>query len=186
VHLAADHVLEADVAARHFEADGEHRAAFRWIREAAPRVLVGPLLRLRLPALGLKRLSCAVAAVSLTLPDQPRRLFLIEVQALRLAVGRMRAALVRSLVPVEPQPVQALVDQRLVLGTVALDVGVIDAQDERSVLLAREEHVVERGAGGSEVREPRRAGRDPDANGHRHILRTWRYRPVCWRSSEVT
>src|SRR5207245_4064497 len=81
------------------------------------------------------------------------------------------------------QPAEAVVDEGLVLGPVALHVGIVDAQYEGALVLAREEHVVERRARGPKVSEPGGARRDPDANGHRHILRTCRNTPVCSRSS---
>src|SRR5690348_18418538 len=88
--------------------------------------------------------------------SQLRRLFLVYVEPCRLADG--------ALFPIEPEPAQAFVDEQLVLAAVALDVRVVDAQHEGAVVLAGEEHVVEGGAGRTEVREPRRAGRDAHTN----------------------
>src|SRR5207247_5815941 len=98
----------------------------------------------------------------------------------------VRSAFVRALIPVETEPAQAFVDQLLVLGPVAFHIGVVDAEGEGAAALAREQHVIESGAGGAEMREPRRARRDPHSNrvGHRHILRTCPV-PYCWYLSAV-
>ena len=51
-----------------------------------------------------------------------------------------------ALVPVEAEPAEAVEDGRDRLGRRALAVGVLDAQDERAAVVAREEVVEERGA----------------------------------------
>src|SRR5687767_9867819 len=58
----------------------------------------------------------------------------IAIETLRLKVRRMRPANFRPLVPVDPQPPQAIQDARHHLGLRSLDVGVLDAQDERAAV----------------------------------------------------
>ena len=163
LHLPADHVGEGDLTARDLEAHSENRAALRRVGQAAARIDVWPLLHLRLFALGLQLFGRAVAAIGLAVLEQARRLFLVDVEPVRLAVGLVRTAFVGALVPMEAEPREALEDEELVLGPVALQVGVVDTEHERAVVLARVQHVVESGACGAQVRETRRAGRDPDS-----------------------
>src|SRR4029077_1391030 len=111
---------------------------------------------LGLPALGLDLLRRAKAAIRLGRCEELRGLFLVYVEPFRLPD--------RALFPVEPEPPQAFIDEQLVLRPIALHVGIVDAQHERALALAGEENVVEGGAGGAEVCEPGRAGRDPDTN----------------------
>ena len=70
----------------------------------------------------------------------------IEVQPLRLPIRPVRPLDVRPFVPVEPEPAQVVEDAGLRLTRRALDVGVLDPQDERAVLAVREQPVEERRA----------------------------------------
>ena len=54
-------------------------------------------------------------------------------------------------------------------------VGVLDAQDERAAVVAREQVVVERGARVADVQRPGRGRRDPDADGPSPLTRS----PPC-------
>src|SRR5439155_19641966 len=73
--------------------------------------------------------------------------------------------IVRSLVVVEVQPRHGIENRldRLLGG--ALDVGVLDAQDELSTVMARERPREERGAGTAQVQETGGARREAGANG---------------------
>src|SRR5258708_10779751 len=105
------------MAARELETNRELGAVFGRIRtEAAPRVLVGPFLRLRQLALRVELLAGAVAAIRHAACKQARSVLLVEVEALRLAVGGGGAALVPSLVPVQPPPITGVIDHQLVFG----------------------------------------------------------------------
>ena len=86
-------------------------------------------------------------------------------EPLRLEVGAVGAADARALVPVEPQPAQPVEDAVHHLGRRALDVGVLDAQDEGAAVPAREEPVEERGAGAADVQVAGGGGREADAWG---------------------
>ena len=127
-HLATDHVRETDLAARDLEAHGELCASGWRIGQAAPRVHGRSLLRLRQLALGVQLLGCAIAAIGLAFAQELRGSVLVQVEPFALPVGPTGAALVGPLVPIKTQPVQAFVDDHLVLGTIALHVRVIDAQ----------------------------------------------------------
>src|ERR1044072_3314147 len=67
-------------------------------------------------------------------------------QTLRLAIRAMLAARVYALGPLEAEPVQVVDHAALGLAGRALEVGILDAQDERPALSARQQPVEERGA----------------------------------------
>jgi hypothetical protein len=89
----------------------------------------------------------------------------IERQTLGLHVRREGPALARPFVPLQPEPVQSVVDGLDGGGDEPLLVGVLDAQDQLSVLLAREEEVVERRAHAPDVQVTGRRGSET----HTHI-----------------
>src|SRR6185503_20892457 len=60
---------------------------------------------------------------------------------LRLTVGAMHAADIRSLVPVKAQPAQVLENADFGFLRRSLDIGIFDAEDERPVLAVRQEPV---------------------------------------------
>src|SRR5262245_40375076 len=62
-------------------------------------------------------------------------------QALRLTIGTVHAADVRPFVPIKPEPAQILENADLGFLRRSLDVGILDAQDERPVLAVREKPV---------------------------------------------
>ena len=89
----------------------------------------------------------------------------VGVEPLGLPVGRVGAAHVGALVPVEPEPAQGVEDLLLAVLAVARPVGVLDAQDELAALLARERQVEQRHVRRADVRvaggrraRPRAAG----------------------------
>ncbi len=109
--------------------------------------------------------------VGLVLPEEPLGGFLVERQPLHLAIrpvrpARGQAGHLRSLVPLEAQPVEPVEDVALVLDGRARRVGVLQAQHEGAAHVAGEEEVVERGAGRPDVQRTRRAGGDATADGH--------------------
>src|SRR5690349_15364115 len=67
-------------------------------------------------------------------------------KTLRLAVWSPRAANIRALVPVQAEPAQIAQDRRVGVGRGALDVGILDAEDERPMMAAGEQPVEQRGA----------------------------------------
>src|SRR5215207_2277218 len=73
-------------------------------------------------------------------------------------------------VPVDPEPPQRLEDLLDVLGRGALAVGVLDPQHQLSPPAAREQPVVERGAGAADVQGAGRRGSEADAHGRGSML----------------
>ncbi len=165
---AADQVLDDDRFGRHPEPNDVALARPRppvalLGSDAAPgpRVAVGPARGVGRLALGVELLGRLEGPVGLALADQPVRGVPIEV---------VPAGLVeRTLVVAEPEPLHGREDLRGQLLARALDVGVLDAQDERAALVPREEQVVERGARAPDVERARRGRRKPDAGLHRLI-----------------
>ncbi len=157
------HVLEGGVAADEVVDDGlalvghaqAHGAVgLRLAAEAA----VGAVLRLvGLDVVGRRGRAVGVAGVEQALQD------------LLVAIGA-RDLRDRPLVVVDLQPAQRVEDLLDVLGRRALAVGVLDAQDQRAALAARDEPVVERRARAADVQLSRRAG--GEANAHRPQPRT--------------
>ena len=80
---------------------------------------------------------------------------LVARAALRLEVGRVRAADLGPFVPVDAQPAEAVEDRRQRRLDVALLVGVVDAQDELAAVPAREQPVEQRRAHAADVQEAR-------------------------------
>jgi len=77
----------------------------------------------------------------------------------------------RRLVPVEPQPLEALLDQGLAALLEAYPVGILDPEQELAAVLPGEQVVEEGGAGASEMERPGWAGRVAVANvWHRSIV----------------
>jgi hypothetical protein len=113
---------------------------------------VGPVLGLE----GLDVVGGGVRAVGVARVEQ-------ALQDLLMAIGA-RDLRDRALVVVDLQPAQRVEDLLDVLGRRALAVGVLDAQDERAVLPARDEPVVEGGAGSADVELSRGAGGEADAH----------------------
>jgi hypothetical protein len=152
---------------RHFEADdiGQPRFLARFDfggGELAAAAIVhrgggalGALLRSHL----LQLFGRAEALVRLALLHQLARDALVNLQPLRLVVGRVRTADFGSLVPVQPQPAQRV--QNRLLGTLheARAVGVLDAHDEFAPVVAGKDPVEQRGANVAHMGHPCRAGR---------------------------
>src|SRR5262249_53311511 len=95
----------------------------------------------------------APAAVGVAAGEQLLGVLPVDLAPLRLPVRPVRAADVRSLVPVELQPAQALEDRRLGRRVVPGPVGVLDPQDELAALLAGEGQVEERLVRAADVRQ---------------------------------
>src|SRR5947199_9532290 len=72
-------------------------------------------------------------------------------KTLRLAVRPSRSADIGAFVPVEAEPAQIPQNARLRLDRRALDVGVLDAENERAAAAAREQPVEERGTHAADV-----------------------------------
>ena len=163
VVLAADDVRDAHVAVVHRDREvveraavraGDHEVVDRRQRErdvAADHVLHDDLALVRdLDADG-----------ALVLVAVPAREDLVDRGAV---LGRALELAVRPLVPVEPEPGEGVEDLLDVLGRRALAVGVLDAQDELAAAPAREQPVVEGGAGAPDVEGTGRRRCEADAH----------------------
>jgi len=122
----------------------------------------------RLPA-RLELLGRAPAAIDGSGGEQRLGARSVEVQALAL--------MVRTLVPGEAEPAEALEDGARRLLARALAVGVLDAQHEGAAVVAREEVAEERGADASDVE--RAAGTRREARPDRHRAELIGWRPTC-------
>ena len=88
-----------------------------------------------------------------------------------LAVARRALRLEdRLAVPVDPEPLERLEDLRDVLGRGALAVGVLDPQHQLALVAAREQPVVEGGAGAADVEGAGGRRGEADAHGRPSML----------------
>ena len=120
-------------------------------RAAPPVVAEVQLLRLLLLAESLEPLAGAEARVGGAALDEEVGVLPVDLRALALAVGAVRAADVRTLVPAQAQPPQGVEDHRLAGEGAALAVGVLDPEDELPAVPAGEGVVEERHVRGSDV-----------------------------------
>ncbi len=88
----------------------------------------------------------------------------IDLPLVALAIGRIRTADVGAFVPIETEPLDIFDELGFIARFAALEVGVFNAEDEGSALLAREEPVEERGARVADVNLS--GGRGGKANSH--------------------
>src|SRR5262249_19853064 len=143
--LSSDKVGEGGLPRRHEQAHRK-RGPARWrVGETAPGVLVGAALTLSGGSLRCQLLGRAEAAVGGPRFEHPGGMLAVGVEPLALPVRSKRAAYVRPFVPVEAKPVEAFVDRLLVVLSIALQVGVVDAQDEAAAGRSGEEQVEEGG-----------------------------------------
>src|SRR5579883_119320 len=89
----------------------------------------------------------AKAWIGLSLFNQPLGVLLIQLHAIGLTIGGVRASLVRSFVPIEPKPAKVLVDLLFKARFTALDVCIFDAQYHDPIFLAGNKPVKQRCAG---------------------------------------
>ena len=108
--------------------------------------------------LGLQLLFGAVAGIDLPLGDQALETVAVEIEALGLVIGAIRASRLRPLVPVDPQPLQLLEEILLEgLGRPG-PVGILDAQDKDAAVMPGVKPVEERRPRVADVEFPRRRG----------------------------
>ncbi len=130
---------------------------------AALAVVAGfAMLAFGLLALGFQFLGGAVAGVGFFLAQQLERALAISIEAARLKV----TAVGRPLVPLHPEPAQALEDffERLLGG--AFLVGVVDTQDEFAAVVAREQVREQSRAHVADMQRAGGAWRVTGTNGH--------------------
>ncbi len=172
--LAADQVVEGDRVVGHPEPHHRppalllvggalvvgQRAAVAVVPRGAP-LGAGPLVAL------VELLLRAVAVVGPTGLEEPGSHVGVDVVPLGLAVRRERAAHLRPLVPVEPEPPHDLEQGLVGLDRVAGGVGVLDAEHEGAAVVPGERPVEERGAGEADVRRAGRRRAEPHAHRRR-------------------
>ena len=90
----------------------------------------------------------------------------IVVEPASLKVRRVRPADARPLIPIETQPAQAVEDPRDHVLRRPLDVGVLDAQDERAAVPAHVEPVEERRPRAADVQIAGGTRREADSDSH--------------------
>ena len=162
LHLVVDHGFALEG-----RAEAQHRSgpARRWRGEIPAGAVVGR------PAAGgegrpparVELLGRAPAAVRPTGGEQCFGARAVEVQPGALVDG--------SLVPVEMEPGEGVEDRLDRFGGRALRIGVLDAKDEASAVVSREEVVEERRAGAADVEVA--AGTRREARPHGHEIRTY-------------
>ena len=172
-HLAADRVLEDDVAAvRYTKANGGMLAGsdshlHLVVREvtAGARILHRtPVLDGRLPVrFELRRRAEAV--VGGPGAEELLGVRLIEVQPVGLPIRSARPAHVGPLVPIETEPPEVADNRRLRLAGRAFGVRVLEPEDEDAVGSARKQPVEQRGARVADVELAGRARGESDSHG---------------------
>ena len=148
----------------------ELRDLLRRERQAAPVVDPAFALRFRLGARGLQPLGGAVAEVRVAAVEQPLGRGAVTVEPPGLEVRRVRTADVGPLVPLEPQPAQAVEDAAHHLGGRSLEVGVLDAEHERPAVPAGEQVVEEGRPRAADVKVAGRRRRESHARRHNRII----------------
>ncbi len=93
------------------------------------------------------------AAVGFAFGEQAIGVLAIDAEALGLTIGRMRTLDAGTFVPVDAEPQQVLHQLRFVTHLAAVEVGILDTQQERAAGMAREEPVVERCTRIADVKE---------------------------------
>ena len=89
----------------------------------------------------------------------------VNLVALTLEIRPKVAAGVRAFIPIQAEPAQAIVDRGRGFLGVAGFVRVLDAQNKRAAVMAREKPVEERGARAADVQVTGRRRSKADANG---------------------
>jgi len=177
-HVAKDLVGHDEVALRHLEAD-DHRPAgvagllrfgigreVRWPRIA--KALLAALLG-GLPH-GVELFARLHGVVGLAGVEQPAGVLVIQLAALRLVVGPVRSADLRTLVPLQSEPAQVF-EQLLVRRLdVAGLVGVLDAQHEFPAQPLGQQVVEQRRPRSADVQIAGRRRRETGTNGLAHIF----------------
>ena len=96
------------------------------------------------------------------------QILVIDRLALALEIRAVVASRLRPLIPVEPEPSQPLRDRLHRRRRVARLIGILDAQNERSAVLASQQPVEQRRARATDVKKAGGRGREADAKGERH------------------
>src|SRR6185503_5782021 len=162
-------VLEDDRLGRHPESQHRHPSlGLPHGQLVRVELAAEPVVPLVLGAAGLAPrvdlVVLAVAVVRQALLAESLRHLGVDREALGLPVGPVVAADLRSLVPVDPEPVQRVDDRAVALDGVAGQVGVLDAQHEGATVVTGEGPVEQGAADVPDVQVARRAGWKADAD----------------------
>ena len=171
-HAASNHVIERDVTVVG-HAKANHR--FLAVLDATPcvvaRDLTAPADVLRRSpcgqcrrTIGLEQLRRAETLIRMPAGHQLHGMRAIDMQALGLTVRTTLATNVHALGPLEAEPMQVVDHAALGFARGALEVGVLDSQDERATLPAREQPVEERRARVADVQLPGRARSETESH----------------------
>ncbi len=130
----------------------------------AGRLFPGDLLLAHL----LKSVGGAIAVIGIALRDKAVGSGLIEVESLRLKIGAIIAADLRSFIPVQTQPAQTLQVGFQRTGGDAGDIRILDAEDERAAGMTGKKPIEHSRAHIADLRAAGRTGgeADPDGSGH--------------------
>jgi hypothetical protein len=170
--LAADQIPEPDLLRLgHLEADDRalarvnpHLCVLTRERSARPVILGRPAGGKVLMAIAIELGRRAEAVIRVVARHQLVRVRRIQVHTLGLTVWSVRPADIRTLVPLEAEPSEILEDAALRFPCRSLGVGILDAQDECSVLAVREQPVEQRRAGVAHVQLTGGAGSKSNAH----------------------
>jgi len=182
-HLAPDQVVDDGFAlSRHGEADDERRSGRQIgvdliLAERAASTIVPRrfFLGLLLFAKRLKTFRCAETTIGGAAFDKVHSRLLIELGPLALDVGRVWSPDIRSLVPMDSEPVENIQNALGRPFDKAAPVCVLDPEDQRTIFaLSRclpigDEPVEEGGSGASDVQQSSGRGRKPHPNGWRWV-----------------
>ena len=105
-----------------------------------------------------------VAAIGVARLDQLLGVLRVHAEALALYVGTVVTSDSRAFVPVQAEPPHGFQHDLNALLGAALAVGVLDAEDERAVVLARPQPTVQSCPHPADVQVTRGRGREPNAN----------------------
>jgi hypothetical protein len=101
---------------------------------------------------------------------QSREVFLVNLSSLALLVWTESAAFSRPFIPVEAEPPQSFINRLHRLRCVSLFIGILDAQDEGSTVLADEKPVEQRGARTADMKVAGGRRSESGTDGHLLIL----------------
>ena len=162
-HPEADHPLVAVVEARLHLLGGQRQRRGQLL---AHRIIIGERLaaRLGLPAQGVQFLGRVEGVVGPARLDELQGVFEVDFAPLALAVGGVRPSDAHTFVDLDAAPFERFQNVILRSGDEPLRIGVLDAQDHRSLVPAGEQVVVQCRTDAADVQRPGGAGRETHPN----------------------
>src|SRR5271157_335016 len=95
----------------------------------------------RMRALPLQFFLRAETEICFALSQQPLGMFAIEIETIALTIRRVRSADIGTFIPIEAEPLQVFEKLAFEAFFAALDVGVLDAQEDRKSTRLNSSHV---------------------------------------------